>query len=186
MYKDILWYEWLYSCNEFWNVFTYPKKWSWWHNWKMLRGWFDKDWYLMVILSKNMIRKTYRIHRLIAQTFIANPNNLKVVMHLDNDPSNNNVANLKWWNQKENMQQKCREGRENFSKWEDHYMFWVYWENHHNSKKINQYSLDWILIKEWDCTATVVKLLWIPRTSISSCLHWRYKSAGWFVWKFIL
>ena len=36
------------------------------------------------------------VHRLVAETFIPNPNNYPVVMHLDNDKTNYNLNNLKW------------------------------------------------------------------------------------------
>lgn len=56
-------------------------------------------------------RKNESIHRLVAQTFIPNPDNLPVVMHLDNDKLNNHVSNLKWATQSENIQQAFDEGR---------------------------------------------------------------------------
>lgn len=40
--------------------------------------------------------KDYKIHRLIAQTFIPNPSNLPQVNHLDGDKLNNDVNNLEW------------------------------------------------------------------------------------------
>ena len=41
-------------------------------------------------------RKTFRIHRLVAQAFLLNPNEYKEVNHKDFDPTNNNVDNLEW------------------------------------------------------------------------------------------
>ena len=56
-------------------------------------------------------RKNKSIHRLVAETFIPNPDNLPVVMHLDNDPLNNHVSNLKWGTQSDNMRQAFDENR---------------------------------------------------------------------------
>ena len=56
-------------------------------------------------------RKNRSIHRLVAETFLPNPDDLPVVMHLDNDPLNNHVSNLKWGTASENMKQAFREGR---------------------------------------------------------------------------
>lgn len=41
-------------------------------------------------------RKDYYIHRLVAETFIDNPNNYKEISHEDNDKTNNCISNLKW------------------------------------------------------------------------------------------
>lgn len=56
-------------------------------------------------------RKNESIHRLVAQTFIPNPDNLPVVMHKDNDPFNNHVSNLQWGTQSDNIKQAFDEGR---------------------------------------------------------------------------
>jgi hypothetical protein len=56
-------------------------------------------------------RKNESIHRLVAKTFIPNPDNLPVVMHKDNDKLNNHVSNLKWGTQSDNISQAFREDR---------------------------------------------------------------------------
>lgn len=52
--------------------------------------------YYKVILFKNGIPKTKKIHRLVAEAFIPNPNNYPCVNHKDENPSNNFVENLEW------------------------------------------------------------------------------------------
>lgn len=62
----------------------------------------------------NFVRRDNKsVSRLVAETFIPNPNNLPVVMHLDNDVLHNHVSNLKWGTQSENIQQAFNEGRKN-------------------------------------------------------------------------
>lgn len=60
--------------------------------------------YPKVTLSKNGIHTDKRVNVLVAQAFIPNPDNLPLVMHMDNNPSNNNVENLKWGTYSENNQ----------------------------------------------------------------------------------
>ena len=59
--------------------------------------------YFMICLYKNKTYKSYQIHRLVAQVFIPNPDNLPEVNHRDENPGNNNVENLEWCDHKYNM-----------------------------------------------------------------------------------
>lgn len=55
-------------------------------------------------------RKYLRVHRLVAEAFIPNPEGYDIVMHLDNDKSNNSASNLKWGTVSENTQQAYDDG----------------------------------------------------------------------------
>lgn len=54
--------------------------------------------------NKNIV-VSKRVHRLVAEAFIPNPNNFPIVMHIDNNKKNNCVENLKWGTVSENTQQ---------------------------------------------------------------------------------
>lgn len=56
----------------------------------------DKDGYLQVALSRDGKLTTKKVHRLVAECFIDNPENLKEVNHKNKDVANNRVGNLEW------------------------------------------------------------------------------------------
>lgn len=60
--------------------------------------------YPVVNLSKDGNLKQFKVHRLVAETFISNPFNKSVVNHIDNDKTNNSVSNLEWTTISENTQ----------------------------------------------------------------------------------
>lgn len=59
--------------------------------------------YLVVTLSKKGHKKTFRVHRLVAQAFLENINNYKEINHIDENKANNRVDNLEWCDRKYNM-----------------------------------------------------------------------------------
>lgn len=67
--------------------------------------------YLKVGLSSNGKTKKYLVHRLVAEAFIPNPDNLPQVNHIDENPSNDNVDNLEWCNAKYNSNYGTRNDR---------------------------------------------------------------------------
>lgn len=60
-------------------------------------------------ISKEIGRKTFKVHRLVAEHFIPNPENRKTVNHKDFDKLNNNVSNLEWHTLNENIAHYFRE-----------------------------------------------------------------------------
>lgn len=59
--------------------------------------------YVYIRLNKAGVTYHKAIHRLLAETFIPNPNNLPVIDHIDDNPLNNNLDNLQWFTQKDNI-----------------------------------------------------------------------------------
>ena len=110
----------------------------------------DTDGYFTVQLWKNEKPKTCKVHRLVAQTFIPNPDNLPQVNHKDEDKTNNFVflnkdgsvdkekSNLEWKSPKENSNHGTR--TERIAKANT---------NGIRSKPVLQLSLSGELIREW-------------------------------------
>ena len=73
------------------------------HKGKVLSPAKDKNGYLKVNLHCNGKCKIIRVHRLVAQAFIPNTDNLPMVNHKDEDKTNNNIDNLEWCDQKYNI-----------------------------------------------------------------------------------
>ena len=66
----------------------------------------DGSGYYCVDLRKKNVRTIKKIHRLVAEAFIPNPNNKKCVDHINNDRHNNNIENLRWVSYSENNMNK--------------------------------------------------------------------------------
>jgi len=62
----------------------------------VLKQWDNGCGYLYVNIPMNGKWAMKKVHRLVAQTFLPNPDNLKQVNHKDNDRTNNNVSNLEF------------------------------------------------------------------------------------------
>ena len=68
--------------------------------------------YRYVALYHNGKHKHALVHRLVAQAFIPNPDNLPEVNHKDLDKSNNHVSNLEWCTHAENVEHYHKKKRE--------------------------------------------------------------------------
>lgn len=69
---------------------------------RILKGGKDDKGYLYVCLCKDGIHKYIKVHRLVAETFIPNPNNLPCVDHINTIRDDNRVENLRWVTYEEN------------------------------------------------------------------------------------
>ena len=70
----------------------------------------DSNGYLKVTLWKDGHSYTARVHKLVAEMFIPNPDNLPVINHIDGNKQNPHHTNLEWCTQQENVQHAHRTG----------------------------------------------------------------------------
>jgi hypothetical protein len=64
------------------------------------RGTKEKCGYLRVRRGR---KESWNVHRLIAETFLPNPYNLRNVDHINRDKTDNRLCNLRWFSQQDNM-----------------------------------------------------------------------------------
>ena len=69
---------------------------------KIMSLWLSKGGYCRVCLNKEGVQTPISLHRLVASTFIPNPENKACVNHIDGNPSNNKLSNLEWATYREN------------------------------------------------------------------------------------
>lgn len=70
----------------------------------------DKKGYHRLRMTINREKHSFKIHRLVASTFIDNPDNLPQVNHKDGNKDNNTVSNLEWVTNKENANHAMQSG----------------------------------------------------------------------------
>ena len=145
--KDVKGYEGLYAVTSCGKVWSYKKK-------KFLNPRANHKGYLYVTLYKDGKMKKYKVHRLVAEAYIPNPNNLPQVDHIDNDKTHNYLQNLQWITNRDNNRKS-------------------------KNKPVLQYDLDGNFIREWPSATDVGREV---RSNIVYCLRGRYKSAYGYKW----
>ena len=118
--------------------------------------------YIVVSLNKNQ----YKLHRLIAFTFLENLENKPFVNHIDGNKINNVVSNLEWCTASENNQHAIDTGLKKFYK-----------------RKIGQYTIDGELVKEFNSIVEAVNET--KNGTIKHVLHKKQNTAGGFIWKYL-
>lgn len=149
-----------------------------------------KENYLQVVLSNVGKKKTFKIHQLVARTFIPNPQNLPCVNHRNEIKTDNRVENLEWVTQKENLnygtiiERKSKSMKGKF-KGEKH----PFYGKHHTEetkqklkKPIIQLDLENNFVRNWDSATTASKELKINIPHITACCRGKRNKCGGYKW----
>lgn len=164
IWKDITGYEGLYQISSEGRVksLNYNRT----GKEKILKAILDKYGYCFVILCKNNKIKKYSIHRLVAQAFIPNPDNLPQVNHINENKTDNRVENLEWCTAEYNHNYGTRNDRIAKAL----------------SKPVLQFSKTDEFIKKWNSIMDIKRELNISHQNISKCCLGKIKTAYKFKW----
>ena len=158
---------------------------------KILRQVKMKNGYLYVNLYKNAKMKLCRIHKLVANAFLENPNNYTCVNHKDEDKTNNCVDNLEWCDHKYNVNfgtgikrrvtntdYKARTNKIDYKAISEKQI-----NDPNKSKKVYQYDKQGNLIKIWE-SANECKRNGFNQGHVSACCRNESKSHKGFKWSY--
>ena len=128
--------------------------------------------YLYIIISRNNGKRRHhiRVHRLVAQAFIPNPNKYKCVNHIDGNKLNNNANNLEWCTHSQNIKHGFKNN--------------LYKSRGSIPTKVNQYDLNGNFVKCWDKIKDIEKEYKVSHTAIRFCCLNKIKTCKGYIWRY--
>lgn len=149
---------------------------------RFLRPAINNTGYETVALMVDGAPKTMLVHRLVAKTYLPNPNRLPVVNHKDENKLNNDVSNLEWCTQKHNSNWGTGIDRHRESYGIERMRETAANARKHGSPKKRTVNLT--TGDEYESALAASKATGIHQGNISACCNGRYKTAGGFKWAY--
>lgn len=177
IWKDVPGYEGRYLVSTYGRV----KSIKVWAGNKYFRKFYDYDLILKPCDGRNgyyyvsLRGKKHTIHRLVAMTFIPNPENKGQVNHIDGNKKNNHVENLEWCTNSEN----AAHARKNGLMVERDIVCGL-----KSSKRVAQLDLSGNFMKIWRSQTIAGKELGIDSSAISKCCIGKRNKAGGYIWRY--
>lgn len=133
---------------------------------------FNNNGYKRVNLYYNRKQKSIYVHRLVAEAFLDNFNNCRVINHKDEDKTNNSVENLEWCTFEYNINYGTRTLRANKTN-----------TNGKLSKPVLQFTLDGEFVREWESTMECGRN-GFNQGHVAECCRGERKSHKGYIWKY--
>ena len=134
--------------------------------------------YVQIRLSRNGKVEHWLLHRLVAVTFIKNPDGLPQVNHKDENKDNNSAENLEWCTNLYN-----RHYGSGYARSVAKHDYGNLAEQ--NRKLIEQYDRQGKLLNVWKGLRSAEIATGVEESNIRRCCYGRGKSAGGYVWKYV-
>ena len=134
---------------------------------RILKPHLNHNGYLKHHLYKHNKLKELFLHRIIAIAFIDNPEEKPQVNHIDENKLNNDLSNLEWCTERENVIHGTRTKR----------------VAEKLSQKVIQLDLNDNVLNEFESMVQAGQETGVSRSNISSCCNGKLKSAGGFKWR---
>ena len=137
------------------------------------------DYFSVVLQGKGKERRSTRIHRLVAEAFIPNPDNKPQINHIDGNKQNNHINNLEWCTSKYNIAHAIKTHPEQLDEM-------INYNKHIRPKKIVQMDTNGNILNVFDNAISAGKHTNVCSRNILQCASFenRRHTAGGFVWRF--
>ena len=149
-------------------------------NGRILKAGKDSKGYVQVLLcdKKSNNKKRFMVHRLVAEAFIPNPDNKPQVNHKDGHRSNNNLDNLEWVTQSENMRHSIDVlGKKPPA-------LGKFGEKAPYHRPVLQYTKGNKFVRRWGSIIEAARFYNDKSASIWKCLNGMTKTSRGFIWKY--